>query len=175
MKGLMWRSGAYISGRVWCIHILCRKNYTICSAQKQLHRMHNSKPVSGVTPLTAGQGCLSQNGYPRWLWQRGSLVSYCLEVDPGISANGSDACVYLIGLMPGRQLIIRYKDFAFVPFVAWYIKEMTLQHLHHPSELWGHHLSPLCPRFIPFFPNESGCSILSMNFLSQWPSCSYSC
>lgn len=39
--------------------------FTFCvgiSPQKQLHLMHNSKPVSGVAPVTAGQGCPSQNG-----------------------------------------------------------------------------------------------------------------
>lgn len=65
----------------------------VITPQKQLHLVHNSKPVSGVAAATAGQGCPSQNGHPRWLGQKDSRASYCLEVDPGISANGSDAIV----------------------------------------------------------------------------------
>lgn len=38
--------------------------------RKQLHFMHNSKPVSGVAATTAGQGCPSQDGCHRWLWER---------------------------------------------------------------------------------------------------------
>lgn len=39
--------------------------------QNQLHFMHNSKPVSGFAPTTAGQGCPSQNGYTRWFTREG--------------------------------------------------------------------------------------------------------